>query len=401
VTDIAIIGAGLAGSVAATVLGRAGISVTMIDQVTIPLPRFRAEQLVGEQVDLLAHLGVLEQIVDGVEPVDHAVVMRRGRIVGGENGRHYGLPYHELVQRARSAVPPHVRLIEGRIGGIETGPDRQKIVLETGQVLDVRLAILATGSQARPARTAGFQRHILHRAHSLSFGFDIEPADANSVRIPLLTCRPDHVRSRIDYMTIFPRGSVWRANLFTYHDTRDPWIQHLRSDTHATICHTFQGIEDHFGAFRVTSPVQMHVTDLYTSLDPIRSGIVSIGDAFQSSCPATGMGIRRLLLDVDRLCNLHLPEWMATPGMASAKIAAFYDDPVKRKSDQLALERAEHQRLAATDTSWKWAAYRAQLDLRKRFGSLVGGPRRLTAGVTRARIQPPTPNRHRQLNLWR
>jgi 2-polyprenyl-6-methoxyphenol hydroxylase-like FAD-dependent oxidoreductase len=385
-TDIAVIGAGLAGSIVATVLARSGFSVTLVDRASTQPRRFRAEQLVGEQVELLAQLDVLEQIVAEVEPIDHAVGLRRGHIAGGENGRHYGIPYHELVRRARNTVPPQVRSLEGRLDSIETGPDRQKIILGTGHPLNARLVILATGSQASAVHAVGLQRHIIRRAHSLTFGFDIEPAYVNSIRIPLLTCYPDHVGHRVDYMTVFPIGNIWRANMFTYHDLDDAWIQRLRSNPHATVCSTFPRIQTHFGAFRVASSVQMHVTDLYTSVNPSRCGVVLIGDSFQSSCPATGTGIGRLLMDVNRLCNVHLPRWLATPGMDSAKIAAFYNDPVKRQADHAALELAEYQRSVATETSWKWVVHRAQLGLRKRFGSIFGGPRSLTTGVTRARI---------------
>ena len=58
--------------------------------------------------------------------------------------------------------------------------------------------------------------------------------------------------------------------------------------------------------------------------------MVLIGDAFSTSCPAAGTGTGKVFTDVERLCNVYIPRWFATPGMGAEKIAAFYDDPVRR-----------------------------------------------------------------------
>jgi len=44
--------------------------------------------------------------------------------------------------------------------------------------------------------------------------------------------------------------------------------------------------------------------------------------------------------DVERLCNHHIPRWLATPGMSESKIAAFYEDPVKRSCDAFCADKA-------------------------------------------------------------
>jgi hypothetical protein len=69
-----------------------------------------------------------------------------------------------------------------------------------------------------------------------------------------------------------------------------------------------------------------------------------VGDAFRASCPSTGTGVTRLLTDVSQLCELHIPEWLATPGMAAEKIARYYADPVKQACDANAARMAESQR---------------------------------------------------------
>ena len=79
--------------------------------------------------------------------------------------------------------------------------------------------------------------------------------------------------------------------------------------------------------------------------------MVLVGDAFATSCPAAGTGARKVLVDVERLCNVHIPRWLETPGMGEEKIAAFYDDPVKQASDAYSTEKAYGLRSFTIDTS--------------------------------------------------
>ena len=76
-----------------------------------------------------------------------------------------------------------------------------------------------------------------------------------------------------------------------------------------------------------------------------------VGDAFATSCPAAGTGARKVLVDVERLCNVHIPRWLETPGMGAEKIAAFYDDPVKQASDAYSAAKAYGLRSFTLDTS--------------------------------------------------
>ena len=96
----------------------------------------------------------------------------------------------------------------------------------------------------------------------------------------------------------------------------------------------------------------------------VRNGVVLIGDAYQTSCPAAGTGVSRLLTDVERLC-MHVPNWMASPGMAAAKIATFYDDPAKRAMDEHGLHMADFRRSLTIDTDLRWRA-RRQLHFSRR-----------------------------------
>ena len=68
--------------------------------------------------------------------------------------------------------------------------------------------------------------------------------------------------------------------------------------------------------------------------------MVLVGDAFETTCPVTGTGTDKVFTDVERLCNIHIPAWLATDGMGVDKIAAFYDDPVKQACDAWSAAKA-------------------------------------------------------------
>ncbi len=69
------------------------------------------------------------------------------------------------------------------------------------------------------------------------------------------------------------------------------------------------------GEWRATSKVESRPSDLYVACAAARDGLVSLGDAFQGPCPATGTGVTKVLTDVACLCNPHIGSWLATSGM--------------------------------------------------------------------------------------
>jgi 2-polyprenyl-6-methoxyphenol hydroxylase-like FAD-dependent oxidoreductase len=127
------------------------------------------------------------------------------------------------------------------------------------------------------------------------------------------------------------------------------------------------GLADFIDDIAPIDGIQNWVMDLSIAQNVHQDGVVLIGDAFQTSCPAAGTGVTRLLTDIDRLCNVHIPQWSQTPGMGQDKIRSFYSDPVKQAQDSDALRAAHFRRSLTIDRSLRWEFQRRQHFARRRM----------------------------------
>jgi 2-polyprenyl-6-methoxyphenol hydroxylase-like FAD-dependent oxidoreductase len=185
-----------------------------------------------------------------------------------------------------------------------------------------------------------------------------------------LVYQRERIGDHIDYLAAFVMGATTRVNLFTYRDYRDPWTQAFLKDPGRALAEVLPGLKTVIGPYRTIGTVVARPTDLYVSEGSNRNGVVLVGDAFQSSCPATGMGVVKLLTDVEQLCTRHIPRWLATPGMQAAKISDFYADSIKKACDARALHDATYRRLLSTDTTLRWQAHRLRMNVLDRLRGL-------------------------------
>jgi 2-polyprenyl-6-methoxyphenol hydroxylase-like FAD-dependent oxidoreductase len=257
----------------------------------------------------------------------------------------------------RRELPASVRFVVGRVTDLATSDDLQTVTVAERGTISARLVVIASGMSDILRSRLGIEREVLHERQSLTFGFDVAPRDAGGFPFPSLTYYGDRPADGIDYVTIFPTRDGLRANLFAFLDHRDPWVKQLRTSPTETLAATLPGLARLAGPLEVTSKVQNWIMDIGVARNVRQAGAVLIGDAYQTSCPAAGTGVSRLLTDIESLLE-HVRDWFDTPGMAASKIAGFYDDADKQAMDAHALGLADYRRNFTIDTSLGWQARR-------------------------------------------
>ncbi len=366
-TDVAIVGGGLAGSLAAAMLGGAGYDALLIDPHGQFPPDFRVEKLDDDQVGILEKTGLADTVRRMATPYRELWLAGYGRVFDKRPVDQLGFLYDALVNTLRAAIPQAASFIEAKVTAITTGVDRQTLQLSNGEEISARLVVLASGLNIGLRHKLGLTREVISANHSIAIGFDMKPHGRPAFEFPAMTYLPEHRADHMAYLTMFPTGQVMRANLMGYRDLNDPWMRQLRDAPQDTIYGLMPGLRKFLGDFEVTDFIKVRPVDLYVTGGHRQGGIVLVGDAFATSCPAAGTGARKALNDVERLCNVHIPDWLTTPGMATDKIAAFYDDPVKRECDEQSLAKAFSLRSLSIDTALRW-----RLERRARYVAYEG-----------------------------
>lgn len=380
-TDVAIIGGGLAGSSAAAMLGRAGIAAVLIDPHPVYPPELRCEKLSGEQLDLLRKTGLADATLNAAKLDGEVWEARFGYLVAKRPSDQHGLLYDTLVSTLRAQIPSGLASIVAKVSAISNSSERQKLVLSNGEEISARLIVLATGLNVGLRRTIGMKRHVISQCHSITLAYNVEPVGRNTFSFPALTYWPARSSSRMAYLTVFPIEGAMRVNLMVYREMTDPWLSQFRQAPEHAMLAMMPGLEDMMGEFKVGSPVKIRPADLCVTEDHLQPGIVLVGDAFATSCPAAGTGATKVFTDVERLCNVYIPQWLASDGMDAEKIAAFYGDPEKRACDARSLDKAYQLRALSIDGGLSWRARRwVRFLARLTQGSLGAIRERFTTG---------------------
>jgi 2-polyprenyl-6-methoxyphenol hydroxylase-like FAD-dependent oxidoreductase len=218
--------------------------------------------------------------------------------------------------------------------------------------------VLANGLNIGLRHKLGLVREDISKCHSIMFGFDLVPVGRPAFDFQALTYYAESPADRTAYITLFPIGGVMRANLCIYREMDDPWLRQFREAPVETLNALMPNFAKIAGEFAIPGPIKIRPADLYVTRGYRQPGIVLVGDAFCTSCPAAGTGAGKVFVDVERLCNVYIPRWLASEGMDVDKVAAFYDDPVKQANDTYAAAKAYHLRSLSIEPGLPWQARR-------------------------------------------
>jgi 2-polyprenyl-6-methoxyphenol hydroxylase-like FAD-dependent oxidoreductase len=367
-TDIAIIGGGLAGSIAAAMLGRAGIAAVLVDPHEVYPPDFRVEKLGGdEQLARFRTTGLADSVLRKATMAGENWIARFGYVLDKAPSPQYGILYDALVTAIREEIPASVERIVAKAVAVTPSEDRQSVLLSNGETVSARLVVLANGLNVGLRQMLGIVRRIESAAHSISIGFDIAPIGRSSFPFPAMTYFQERACARVPYLTLFPLRDRMRANLFAYRDVDDPWLRAIRRTPVAALDAVLPGFRRVVGDYAVTSEVKVRPADLYVNTGYRQPGLVLVGDAFAATCPVTGTGSDKVFTDVAQLCGIHIPQWLASDGMSEAKIASFYTDPLKQACDAWSMRKAWQFKSVSVELGPYWLAQRWA-----RFGVSLG-----------------------------
>jgi 2-polyprenyl-6-methoxyphenol hydroxylase-like FAD-dependent oxidoreductase len=378
-TDIVIAGGGLAGSTAAAMLARDGFGVVLVDPHPAYPPDLRCEKLDGPQVSVLRRTGLADAVLRAGTFDGKCWIARFGRVIEKRAGDQYGILYDALVNTIRAAIPPRAEFISAKVNTVANSPDRQVVTLSTGEQISARLVVVANGLNIGLRHALGMTREDVSPCHSITIAFDLKPVGRGHFDFQALTYYPERTSDRMAYITLFPIGGTMRANFMVYRDMNDPWLSEMRHRPAETLFALMPGLRKLTGDAEVVGPVKIRPADLYVTHEHVQPGVVLVGDAFATSCPAAGTGTSKVFTDVERLCNVHIPQWFASEGMGIDKIGAFYADPVKIACDRHSFDKAFRLRSMSIDESLSWRA--------RRWARFLG---RLVIGAMR-RIMTPLP----------
>ncbi len=382
-SEIIIVGAGLAGSTLAAVLGQQGRRVILVDPHSTCPPVFKAEKLDVDQVELLRKFGLLESFFPNSGRWNEVQMGYDGRIFRTVQVEQYGINYADMVNALYAPERPGVDFRRASVEHIANTGHIQHVKLSGGEELTARLVVLASGISSGLEASLGLRRRMIQRDQSLVLGFDIAASPGQSFNFGSIAYYSVTPSTRIGYLTLFKIRNTMRANLFIFRTAYDPWVREFILDPERMLRRYLPKLSGVTGEYRVVSKVESGRADLYRADGNPQPGVVLIGDAFQSVCPSTGLGLDKILTDVDVL-SACVSRWLETPGMGADKLADFYNDPRKLATDSRALQRAHHHRSAAIDPSLRWRIHRFLLHFKWRFEAAVESLRRRSDGFARS-----------------
>lgn len=309
--DIAVIGAGLAGSIATLKLANLGYDTV---QIAPPAdkPDGRTTALMAPSISILETMGLWSgieaqsaplstmQIIDGTERLIRSPPVSFRAAELGLDAFGYNIPNGPFLALLDDALKAHplVTLIAGRMTGITAAGGRQEITTETGDAVSAGLVVGADGRRSAVREAAGieaktwsypqtalvltFQHGLPH--HGTSTEFHTESGPFTQVPLP-------GNRSSL----------VWVCKPQDAENYRSFTVEALSREIEIRM-------QSMLGAILVDSAVQTYPLSGMTAVRSGKGQVVLIGEAAHAFPPIGAQGLNLSLRDIETLAALLGPK---------------------------------------------------------------------------------------------
>lgn len=291
-TDVAILGAGPAGSTLAALLVRKGVSVVIVDRDAFPRDKVCGEFLSYDVVPILEAMGVLRQIDDlGAEPI------RRCRVVLGSLVHEFefpqparGISRYNLDDLLLSRAAEYgARRYDGWTAERVQPGDKPLVTIrsEDGEVQTIapKIVVGAWGRWGRIDRHLGraFTRDRVHRHYGFKRHYRRRPGDADTITLYPFDRGYLGVSSVEDDQTNIC-GLVHMNRLM---GLRGGWekFTEILGEERPEIGEVFESSEPAQEHFLSSDPV------IFAAKSPLHQNIVMVGDAAGLIDPLAGDGM--------------------------------------------------------------------------------------------------------------
>ena len=285
--QVAVIGAGPSGAMAALHLARSGVDVRLIDRYRFPREKVCGDGLISDAQNALDRVGLLDQVIAEGYCVEKSTVFSPGRIEADFRGRFVTLPRRRLDQLlVRAACERGARLVHDRVTGLALGRGGVRLSLAGSDDLLARYAIVATGTHVGLLEQIGALEDVSPSAFAFRRYFSSE---RNLDRLVV-----SYDRSIMPgYAWAFPVGDK-RLNV-GLGVTRGQAIKPRR--TLDRFVREFPLLRDELGELTPLTPLRgSSLRWGLTGARPVTGGrVLAAGDAVGATFPFTGEGIGKAM----------------------------------------------------------------------------------------------------------
>lgn len=309
--DIAVVGAGLAGSIATLKLAGLGYDTVQIAPPSAR-PDGRTTALMAPSIAVLDGMGLWSglkdqsaalatmQIIDGTERLIRSPPVSFRSAELGLDAFGYNIPnaaFLDLLDEALKAQPL-VRLIAGRMTGMVSADANQEITTDTGETISASLVIGADGRRSAVREAAGIE------ARTWSY-------PQTALVLTFAHSRPHHATSTEFHTESGPFTQVPlpgnRSSLVWVAKPED--AEHYRALPVDDLSRAVEArMQSMLGAVQVDSAVQAYPLSGMTASQSGKGRIVLIGEAAHAFPPIGAQGLNLSLRDIETLSDLIGPE---------------------------------------------------------------------------------------------